>query len=107
MPQLLELMIESVLAYLIFFRFQGDPIDHYVFKDSNKLGGVVRVPLPRRSLLVMTGEPRYQWEHAILRRDINSRRVVIAYRELTPTYLPGGKEESIGKLILEQAERFF
>jgi alkylated DNA repair protein alkB family protein 4 len=55
----------------------------------------------------MTGEPRYQWEHAILRRDINSRRVVIAYRELTPTYLPGGKEESIGRLILEQAEKFF
>ena len=30
----------------------------------------------------MSGEPRYQWEHAILRRDIETRRVVIAYREL-------------------------
>jgi hypothetical protein len=43
---------------------------------------VIRVPLPRRSLLVMTGEPRYQWEHAILRKDIETRRIVIAYREL-------------------------
>ena len=33
-------------------------------------------------LQVMSGEPRYQWEHAILRRDIETRRVVIAYREL-------------------------
>lgn len=46
------------------------------------LDAVVRVPLPRRSLLVMSGEPRYQWEHAILRKDIQSRRIVIAYREL-------------------------
>jgi alkylated DNA repair protein alkB family protein 4 len=43
---------------------------------------VIRVPLPRRSLLVLTGELRYQWEHAILRKDINTRRIVIAYREL-------------------------
>jgi len=55
----------------------------------------------------MTGEPRYQWEHAILRKDIKSRRIVIAYRELTPTYLPGGKEEAIGQLILEEAKKFF
>ena len=46
------------------------------------LDGVIRVPLPRRSLLVMSGEPRYQWEHAILRKDIQTRRIVIAYREL-------------------------
>jgi hypothetical protein len=32
---------------------------------------------------------------------------VIAYRELTPTYLPNGLEESIGQEILEKAENFF
>ena len=32
---------------------------------------------------------------------------MIAYRELTPTYLPNGLEESIGQEILEKAENFF
>ena len=68
---------------------------------------VIRIPLPRRSLLVMYGEPRYDWEHCILRRDIISRRVVIAYREFTPTYLPNGNQEAIGKEILEAAQNFF
>jgi len=67
----------------------------------------VRVPLPRRSLLVMYGEPRYDWEHCVLREDIVDRRVVIAYREFTPTYLPGGREGDFGKGILKTAERFW
>jgi alkylated DNA repair protein alkB family protein 4 len=68
---------------------------------------VIRVPLPRRSLLVMYGAPRYDWEHCILRRDIASRRIVIAYREFTPTYLPNGPHQAIGKPILTNAEQFF
>lgn len=68
---------------------------------------VIRIPLPRRSLLVFYGQPRYKWEHCILRRDITSRRIVIAYREFTPTYLPNGAEESKGKEILAQAQQFF
>ena len=68
---------------------------------------VIRIPLPRRSLLVMYGEPRYDWEHCILRRDIINRRVVIAYREFTPTYLPNGTHESTGKEILDMAQNFF
>ena len=68
---------------------------------------VIRIPLPRRSLLVMYGEPRYDWEHCILRRDIINRRVVIAYREFTPTYLPNGSDETLGKQILDAAEQFF
>lgn len=68
---------------------------------------VVRIPLPRRSLLVLYGNPRYKWEHCILRRDISARRIVIAYREFTPTYLPNGAEESKGKDILAKAQQFF
>ena len=67
----------------------------------------VRIPLPRGSLLVMYGKSRYNWEHCIFRKDISSRRVVVAYRELTPTYLPNGPEESIGKDILDKARNFF
>ena len=68
---------------------------------------VIRIPLPKRSLLVMYGEPRYDWEHCILRRDIITRRIVVAYREFTPTYLPNGSHESTGKEILDMAQNFF
>ena len=78
-----------------------------VNKNSSDNNYVVRVPLPRRSLLILYGNPRYNWEHCVLRKDISSRRIVIAYRELTPTYLPNGLEESIGQEILEKAENFF
>ncbi len=72
------------------------------------LNAAVRIPLPRRSLLIFFGEPRYDWEHCILRQDIKERRVVIAYRELTPPYLPNGRfYDIIGKDILNQASIFW
>lgn len=61
----------------------------------------------RRSLLVLYGEPRYHWEHSILREDIASRRVCIAYRELTPTYLPKGECESMGLEILKMSKTYW
>lgn len=61
----------------------------------------------RRSLLVLYGEPRYHWEHAILREDILSRRVSIAYRELTPPYLPKGSHEDIGMEIIKRSKIFW
>ena len=68
------------------FPFLDDKYHSYRMKPVDELlDAVIRVPLPRRSLLVMSGEPRYQWEHAILRKDIESRRIVIAYRELVWT----------------------
>ena len=67
----------------------------------------VKIPLPARSLLIMSGSARYEWEHAILREDISGRRVVIAYRELTPPYLPGGKDYGVGEEILGNAEKFW
>jgi len=78
--------------------FQVEPCD---------LKRVIRIPLPRRSLLLLYGNPRYNWEHCILRRDITTRRIVIAYRELTPTFLPKGPEENIGREILAKAQCFF
>jgi alkylated DNA repair protein alkB family protein 4 len=69
---------------------------------------MVRIRLPARSLLVMWGEARYCWEHAVRRADISGRRVVIAYRELTPPYLPGGVEHGpAGAAILGQADRWW
>lgn len=48
---------------------------------------VIRLPMPSRSLMVLYGPPRYQWEHSVLREDIVGRRVCVAYREFTPPYL--------------------
>lgn len=89
--------------------FRGDVTDENSSQDREKCEEdcVVRIPLPRRSLLVMYGQARYDWEHCILRKDISSRRVVIAYRELTPPYLPGGANEEVGAQVLEQAARFW
>ena len=84
--------------------FEDGP--RYNFLDNNHCD-IVRIPLPRRSLLVMYGNPRYQWEHCILREDISDRRVVIAYREFTPTYLPGGKDAIIGAEIVNHAKLFW
>ncbi|KAL4714093.1 hypothetical protein ACJJTC_008447 [Scirpophaga incertulas] len=90
-----------------------------IISDSNMLNAfeiskptteddvIIRIPMPRRSLLVIYGEPRYHWEHCVLREDISSRRVCIAYREFTPPYLSKGKEESIGEEIRNRAKLFF
>ncbi|KAG5671658.1 hypothetical protein PVAND_001848 [Polypedilum vanderplanki] len=47
---------------------------------------VIRVKMPARSLFVLYGAPRYQYEHSVLREDITNRRVCIAYREFTKQY---------------------
>lgn len=67
------------------------PIEFSAFDD--KLSDiVVRIPMPARSLLVLTGQARYQWQHRVLRDDVKSLRVCLAYREFTPPYLKGGEK---------------
>lgn len=68
---------------------------------------VVRIPMPRRSLLVMYGPPRYQWEHSVLREDITERRVCLAYREFTPMYLEGGSEYAKSEQVFCKAQAFW
>ncbi|XP_066997753.1 alpha-ketoglutarate-dependent dioxygenase alkB homolog 4 [Anabrus simplex] len=65
-----------------------------VEKKEKNFCPLVRVPMPRRSLLVLYGEARYLWEHSILREDVQERRVCLAYREFTPPYFPNGKDAS-------------
>lgn len=67
----------------------------------------IRIPMPRKSLIVIYGEARYKWEHCILRDDIKSRRVCLAYREFTHPYLPDGEHEKEGESILKIAENFW
>jgi len=65
----------------------------------------VRIPQPSRSLIIMYGSARYYFEHCVLRRDINERRVCIALREFTPRFLQ--PEEENGRIILEVASKYF
>jgi len=76
-------------------------------KEANFLPSTIRVPMPRRSLFVMYGSPRYDYEHAILREDISVRRVCITYRELTPTFMYVGDKQEIGKQILDISSKFW
>ena len=70
--------------------------------------GVVRIPMPRRSLLVLYGPARFEWEHAVLRPDIRDRRICLAYREFTEEYLPGGEGyEPVGAEVMARAKNFW
>ncbi|CAG9769892.1 unnamed protein product [Ceutorhynchus assimilis] len=68
---------------------------------------IVLVPMPKKSLLVMYGSARYDYEHRILRDDIVERRVCLAYREFTPIFLQGGDCFEDGRVITDKAKEFF
>ncbi|XP_063226084.1 alpha-ketoglutarate-dependent dioxygenase alkB homolog 4 [Bacillus rossius redtenbacheri] len=78
-----------------------------MYNLQNQHDVVIRVPMPRYSLLVMFGFARYVWEHCVLREDIIKRRVCLAYREFTPLYLKGGHYEKIGQEIITKAQQFW
>jgi len=90
-------------------KYNLDCVEHHQNEELPKENYVVRLPMPEGSLMVLYGQARYQWEHAVLREDVNSRRVCLAYREFTPPYLPdkNGKcnEESLE--ILAKAVTFW
>jgi len=44
---------------------------------------VLRVPLPRRSLLMLAGDARHHWLHAVRPADVRGRRVSVVLRELS------------------------
>ena len=65
------------------------------------------VPLPQRSLVIVQGQSRYQWQHSIHRKHIISRRLATTLRELTPDFMPGGKfYETTGRDVLEAASNY-
>lgn len=66
----------------------------------------VAVPVPRRGLVVLYGEARHRWKHAVHRRDVRSRRVCSTFRELSPEFLEGGEQEQLGLELLDIALSF-
>lgn len=77
-----------------------------ICKPVTDVDVIVRIPMPRRSLLVLYGESRYHWEHCVLRQDISARRVCIAYREFTPPYM-NGEHQELGKEIRRKGKMFW
>lgn len=72
--------------------------------------------MQNRSLIVLYGPARYQWEHCVLREDIVTRRVCVAYREFTPPYLSRHKDDNgkqsektveAGRAVLDQSKIFW
>lgn len=66
----------------------------------------VRVFMPEKSLIVLYGSARYEWEHFIPREDIKTYRLCVAYREFSPPYL-NGDFRHIGHEIQEIAKQFW
>ncbi|XP_056414730.1 alpha-ketoglutarate-dependent dioxygenase alkB homolog 4 [Hyla sarda] len=66
----------------------------------------VAIHVPRRSLVILYGDARYNWMHAIHRDHIKQRRVCSTFRELSAEFSAGGKEESQGQMLLDIALGF-
>ncbi|XP_004448347.1 alpha-ketoglutarate-dependent dioxygenase alkB homolog 4 [Dasypus novemcinctus] len=66
----------------------------------------VAIPVPRRSLLVLTGAARHEWQHAIHRRHIAARRVCATFRELSAEFSSGGRQQELGQQLLQIALSF-
>ena len=66
----------------------------------------ISIPMPRRSLIIVSGSARYDWKHAIKRQDITSRRIAITLRELSSNFVKGSSQEEIGSVIQEKALTF-
>jgi alkylated DNA repair protein alkB family protein 4 len=49
-------------------------------KDATK---IIYIPLPRRWMIVLYGDARYEYKHAIQRQHIQDRRIAVTFRELT------------------------
>jgi len=58
------------------------------------------------SLIVLYGPARYQFEHSVLREDVQERRVCIAYREFTPMYI-NGEDILKGDPVREKSQLFW
>ena len=63
---------------------------------------VIEVPIPRRSLYVMSGKSRNEWQHGIEAKDVDGRRMVVTIRELTDEFKDFEKQP-IGQQLTEIA----
>ena len=53
---------------------------------------VLQVPIPRRSLYLMSESSRNDWQHGIFAEDIRGDRLVVTVRELTEEFMDFEKQ---------------
>ena len=73
---------------------------------ASRLVEEIQIPLVRRSLLVLSGEARYKWLHAIKRHDIQGRRIAMTIRNLSAEILGDDASRNIVNEI-QQISRSF
>ncbi|XP_051891734.1 alpha-ketoglutarate-dependent dioxygenase alkB homolog 4 [Pristis pectinata] len=89
------------------FNFHSDTSGHCKGQRSVPYNEIeIAIHVPRRSLIVLYGNARYKWKHGIYRQDINSRRICSTFRELSEEFGEGGKQEALGKELLDIALSF-
>eukprot|EP00117_Sycon_ciliatum_P036209 scpid63218/ scgid27294/ Probable alpha-ketoglutarate-dependent dioxygenase ABH4; Alkylated DNA repair protein alkB homolog 4 len=66
----------------------------------------VEVPMPRHSLLVVEGDARHRWLHAVRRQHVLSRRVAITYRNLGAEFCDSGPHAGVGDQLRLIAKNF-
>lgn len=76
------------------------------FTIESKPNIEVHVPMNRRSLLVVYGDARNVWKHAIHRNDIKDKRIAVTLRELSAEFSENGPRETEGKSLLDIALKF-
>ncbi|KAK2711897.1 alpha-ketoglutarate-dependent dioxygenase alkB homolog 4-like isoform X2 [Artemia franciscana] len=98
-------------SYLTLTKYEGSHdkynLKYVDFKSKHSVANnvAIRLPMPVNSLMVLYGEARYIWEHAVTRSDINNRRVCIALREFTSWFLDGSNE--VANEVLRKAKEYY
>ena len=59
----------------------------------------ILLPMPRRSLLILSDDARNKWMHSIKNSHINSLRIAMTFRELSDYFIDGEIYEILGKKI--------
>ncbi|KAH7731408.1 Protein F09F7.7 a [Aphelenchoides avenae] len=59
--------------------------------ENEEKKALMFVVMPRRSLLCMYNEARYQWKHGIFSWHIHGRRIALTMREPSPLFQEGGE----------------
>lgn len=89
---------------LVTLNLLSDTILYFICDE--KPGVEVHVPMFQRSLIVVYGDARSKWKHAIHRSDIKHKRLAITYRELSQEFCEGGARDAEGKDLLKIALEF-
>lgn len=103
----LDLHIDDTFAYgeaILALSLESDGVMTFVRAQGGEdpeaeAWDCVRVPLAARSLAILYGAARFEWQHAILPYDIRGRRTSITMRTLSQTL----RETEVGRSILARA----